>query len=367
MKLTRVIHPVGQGGFYTEKLEYCHDDVFNVVYDCGGNSKTFIENYLKRYIYDNVHGPRKRIDAVFISHLHADHVNGLKYLLEKVHPTYLFLPQLTDDMVFEFLFHNMLSGRTNVQEINDLITDLYELDGGNYIESRIIKVNPADGDASVDLEGDNNSIDLSAGDIPDSMIRSGSKIHFGTPWLYIPYNPPVIPLKAGSFYDFIKNELKISDDFGWSDLPKIIEKTPSKTLREIYAQYFGGNHNAYSMTLFSGLREPMCYHAYYHNSHQLCYNECPCFDCKPYFNPNCLYTGDFEAKDFTSYLRTFYEPIWDTISSIQIPHHGSRDNYHRNLYDAAANGAPLLNPISETQKLVRIIDEARQTAERTEA
>ena len=41
--------------------------------------------------------------------------------------------------------------------------------------------------------------------------------------------------------------------------------------------------------------------------------------------------------------------------------------YYQNLYDAAANGAPLLNPISETQKLVRIIDEARQTAERTEA
>ena len=79
MELTRIIHPVGQGGFYTETLNN-HGDEFNVVYDCGGNSKTFMEDYLKRFIHDDAYKQKKRIDAVFISHLHADHVNGLKYL-----------------------------------------------------------------------------------------------------------------------------------------------------------------------------------------------------------------------------------------------------------------------------------------------
>ncbi len=41
--------------------------------------------------------------------------------------------------------------------------------------------------------------------------------------------------------------------------------------------------------------------------------------------------------------------------------------YYRNLYDAVTNGTPLLNPIDETEKLVRIIDEARRAAERIEA
>lgn len=41
--------------------------------------------------------------------------------------------------------------------------------------------------------------------------------------------------------------------------------------------------------------------------------------------------------------------------------------YYRNLYDAVTNGTPLLNPIGETEKLVRIIDEARGAAERIEA
>ena len=35
MRLTRVIHPVGQGGFYTETL-INGDQKINIVYDCGG-------------------------------------------------------------------------------------------------------------------------------------------------------------------------------------------------------------------------------------------------------------------------------------------------------------------------------------------
>lgn len=338
MELTRVIHPIGQGGFYTETLKNRDGDEFNVVYDCGGNSKTSMENYLERFIYDNAHRRKKRIDAVFISHLHADHVNGLKYLLENAYPRYLFLPQLTDDMVFEVLLHNTQSDRRNEKEVNGLITDLYGEGREYYFETRVIKVSSTDGEARVNLEEDNETIDLSGRGFSWPSIKSGSKIHFGTPWLYIPYNPPVKPRKAESFYEFIKKELKISCDFGWADLPNIVKKTSTQKLREVYSRYFGGNHNAYSMTLFSGLREPMCYHTYYHNYHQLCYNDCPCFDRKPYFTPNCLYTGDFEAKGFASYLRTFYESIWDTISSVQIPHHGSRDNYHPDLYDAAIKG-----------------------------
>jgi len=45
MELTRTIHPIGQGGFYTETLKD-GDDEINVVYDCGGNSKAFMQNYL---------------------------------------------------------------------------------------------------------------------------------------------------------------------------------------------------------------------------------------------------------------------------------------------------------------------------------
>ena len=241
-------------------------------------------------------------------------------------------------MLIEVMFNNTLSNRRNEKAVNGLITDLYEDGREYYFETRVIKVSSTDGEAQVNLEEDNETIDLSIRDFSRSSIRSGSKIHFGTPWLYIPYNPPVKSYKTESFYEFIKNHLKISNDFGWAELSNIVKKISTQKLRDIYSQYFGSNHNAYSMTLFSGLREPMCFHTYYHNYCQRFYNDCPCCDYKPFFTTNCLYTGDFEAKDLTSYLRTFYEPIWDTISSIQIPHHGSRDNYHPDLYDTAIKG-----------------------------
>lgn len=343
MELTRIIHPVGQGGFYTETLKN-RDGEYNVVYDCGGNSQTFMKDYVKRFIHD-AYKPKRGIDAVFISHLHADHVNGLKYLLENIYPKYLILPQLEDDMLLEVIFNNTLSDRRNEKEVNGLITDLYGRDGGYYFESRIIKVNPADGDASVDMEGDNNSIDLSKEDFSKSTINSGSKIHFDTdiPWLYIPYNPPVKSSKAESFYEFIKMKLKISSDFGWAELPNIVMKTSTKKLREIYAQYFGSDHNAYSMTLFSGTTRPFLYFVY-------CKGYCDemlCHGCRKrrrfYYrnlnsSPNCLYTGDFDTQNHFLNLKSFYTPFWKTISSIQVPHHGSRNNFDPQMYEYANRG-----------------------------
>ena len=47
VELTRVLHPVGQGGFYTETLKNAQGNEFNVVYDCGGNGQRFMAKYLK--------------------------------------------------------------------------------------------------------------------------------------------------------------------------------------------------------------------------------------------------------------------------------------------------------------------------------
>ena len=96
MKLTRTIHPVGQGGFYTESIKDDSGKEFLVAYDCGGNNKQFMEDYLKSFIHDSRDGGKMVIDAVFISHLHADHINGLEYLLKKVDVKYksqFFRPQ----------------------------------------------------------------------------------------------------------------------------------------------------------------------------------------------------------------------------------------------------------------------------------
>ena len=41
MEVTRIIHPIGQGAFYTESIK-TNDNLYNVVYDCGsGNQVTW--------------------------------------------------------------------------------------------------------------------------------------------------------------------------------------------------------------------------------------------------------------------------------------------------------------------------------------
>ena len=53
MELTRTIHPVGQGGFYTETFRGGKEEV-NVVYDCGGgktgrNGDSLCKKYLEKH------------------------------------------------------------------------------------------------------------------------------------------------------------------------------------------------------------------------------------------------------------------------------------------------------------------------------
>ena len=69
-----------------------------------------------------------------------------------------------------------------------------------------------------------------------------------------------------------------------------------------------------------------------------CYNNYRMRPTSFCWNPNFLYTGDFEPnKDYKgnaniSALKSFYRPVWDKIASIQVPHHGSKNNYHEDLY-----------------------------------
>lgn len=80
LQVIRNIHPVGQGAFYSETLHRhgLNDDKY-VVYDCGVlPMSSRLEEEIKNFL------PKGSvIDVLFISHFHADHVNGLKLLAER--------------------------------------------------------------------------------------------------------------------------------------------------------------------------------------------------------------------------------------------------------------------------------------------
>ena len=332
MELTRIIHPVGQGGFYTESLS-CNGRDCLVVYDCGGNSGLFMKRYLSQFIHRESNREKMKIDAVFISHLHADHINGLKYLLDNTYVRYLFLPQLTDEMFIESLLYNNLQSLGNNKDLTNFVLEIYR--GDNYGETKIVRVDFSEGEISIDLEGD-NLVDLTSSNVPPT-IKSGTKLSFDGSWLYIPYNPPVLPHKKMAFPDYLEKELNLNSKtlLSPSKATDLLKACKIGDLREAYKKYFGSNHNSYSMTLFSGMRDPYCYMIdrfkcewirHYATYYSL------------YESTNCLYTGDFEVQTHFYDISRFYRPLWHTIGSIQVPHHGSKNNYHHSLYDNAIRG-----------------------------
>jgi hypothetical protein len=86
--------PIGQGGFYSAHLCVGSGDAFSFVYDCGSmTSKSRLEDEIKVLGYEV--GNRK-LDLLVISHLDADHVNGVDGLLRSVGGVKdVFLPYLS--------------------------------------------------------------------------------------------------------------------------------------------------------------------------------------------------------------------------------------------------------------------------------
>ena len=328
MELTRIIHPVGQGGFYSETFKYDSEEI-NVIYDCGGNCKSSIESYIENYYPGKLN---KIIDAVFISHLHDDHINGLEFLLKNYHVKHLFLPQLTDDEKIELLLYSII----NTGNVSDVIRQLLFGDMNN--DTSIISVLHDEGDGHVNGETNEMDLNLSNG-INKKNIPSGTKIGIWDGWLFIPYNPPVSK-NQNDFYNYLKQELHITDDFTPEKIPEIVKKNGLNKIKKVYEGYFKDDHNAYSMTLFSGLVKPHPYYNYCDdcfcemNRHCLKYKMgyrkyryCNC--------PNCLYMGDFDTENQFNKLKQFYDHFWETIVSVQSPHHGSRNNFNPFLYEYA--------------------------------
>lgn len=346
MKVTRIIHPIGQGGFYTETLNDGGNEI-TVVYDCGGNTEKFMNAYIDSYLPTNENGKKKVIDAVFISHLHADHVNGLDYLLEKTTVKNLILPQLTESVVLEAYLYNYITTRTINNISNQFLLNLYNGEGYDK-EINIIKIEPNNNDRAI------NGVVLSQDD--DSQFDFGflystntdltGVFHIGN-WLYIPYNPPVSHKSdhPESFYEYFKDEL-VHHDFLINELPDLCKTIKMAGVRKVYKKYFGTDHNAYSMTLFSGLKIPNDCHSRLRSylNCDCCRYHCPEYHCECN-SPNILYTGDFEPNTGDSEpdnnmnkLMRFYGNYWRTIGTIQVPHHGSRNNFNPELYSNACCG-----------------------------
>lgn len=102
--------PVGQGAFYTGVFTHrLNNRVFSFVYDCGTHSS---RQYINKQIDLFVTAIRnQKLDILFISHFHDDHINKIGELLDKTGGAkYAILPYLTPEELFMAYVDAEISG-----------------------------------------------------------------------------------------------------------------------------------------------------------------------------------------------------------------------------------------------------------------
>ena len=84
-------HPVGHGGFHSGHVQI-EQNVFRYIYDCVAKKGRLRDSEINAYLALLPDGAR--LDLLFISHFHADHVNGLNHLLASVNCDGAVIPYL---------------------------------------------------------------------------------------------------------------------------------------------------------------------------------------------------------------------------------------------------------------------------------
>lgn len=346
MNLRRIFYPVGQGLFCSEEFNVEGEtNPVNVVYDCGcfePSREVRIDYSMRRTLSDYIEEafPNKAmIHAVFISHLHYDHISGLNMLLRHRNVKYVFLPQLSPALLLESaLYSKFYASDVEFQETVSLMQSLSE-NNERIRETRVVQILP------ISSEDDNNT-EYSEIDILSNNSYSGSnlkkcRIRLGCFWEYIPFNYYANSTKAEQLLEALQSidELKgcfIGNRVNFISLASALQdKSVLAKCKKIYKQIFA-HENEYSMPVYSGPvnlinREYDCYNFECDRSYWegCCYRRYQSYG-------GCLYTGDFPASDSNFYnaMKQFYSMIgvWHKISVVQVPHHGSYNGHNVDLY-----------------------------------
>ena len=293
--------PVGQGAFYIEKF----NDNFTVVYDCGSYKNTsIVEENIKNSILDT------KIDLLVISHYHKDHINGLEYLFKNFDIKRMLMPYLNlTEKMESFLDADI---KNNSNEFNKVFCiDPNKALKDNFGKStEITFVHPEESSQP-------NEVDIQA---LSQIINSGDKITCNVTnyiWSYIPFN--FQDIKRTEQFRTLTKKLPIStiDEF------KAYYIQNKDDFIKIYKKDMVGDINTNSLVLYSGV---------YLNVKTTTYSRRKNFSVTQNIS-GCLYLGDYDTKGSQKIkeLEDKYRSFYKEISTIQIPHHGSKHNYNLRL------------------------------------
>ena len=346
MKVTRTLHPIGQGAFYTEKFEYDGQQC-NVVFDCGGTSSVIkgrVKKYCKRLSREQkVEKPT--IDAVFISHFHNDHVNGLKTLLNNAEVECIFLPLLNDDEVYalslsfveklgESLYSGLVDSAVNekplkvdgIPDINVVRIDKYKSDGISDEQPYFLHT----------IQNEHKKFQIIPSGKPVALDKN-------TPWIFKTFNFENAKGQRGKQLKEALKKKRITS----LTITELIGRWNEQQFRDDILECYksvSGSLNTNSMVTYSGPEKGTI--KVFHNNSWLSRSLEWRNLCRYVFVNNlagCMYFGDYEAKGGLKWKH--YKDSFKSLISLlhvqQVPHHGAASNYNVQL-----NKPPKLNFIS---------------------
>lgn len=315
-----IIFPVGQGGLFLGLIKYqelnkLETKTFAYIYDCGNMQKTYLESSINNLIdilkITNEISPLTHI-YIFISHVHDDHISGLKILKPKLEECefnlyslpVLVMPYMEEaekDLILEL---NILDKRYTA-----ILTNPYSYFDG-YFDIQYVKdeLNEPDKSKSLYYENTNKPLNYNYGySIPKAKnINNGNPelkifshnqnfrfdVHYGS-WILKPF-----------YYHFnIPNDLQ--------------ERLQQNGYKSIYDINFD-NINKINNQLKNELKNKL-------NLSSLCLYSGPSDGSK-----GCawMHTGDFSFKHKEAFekFQTHYDSVLNNVQILQIPHHGSEKN-----------------------------------------
>ena len=307
IKLVRTIHPVGHGCFCTERFFSETSNICNYIYDCG--SDTLDAQALKNLI-DGEFIQDTTIDAIFISHFHDDHLNGIQHLIKRCRVKQLIVPLVDTEGLLLYFIHNAIYGNI---KLSDFIESLCLNEQISETEIPILKIGKSNSNHSLDV------------------------CKKGLMWQYVPIiSPPYRSLLVkqrtiGKLIETLSNEnvfknvivkknpLKIN----YALFRKIILSSHQhmETLKRIYKGY-KLHDNKFNLALLSSLTN----------------NIFSSLD-EERGEVACLFMGDYEArpKYRYDYIKNRIGQLWQGVSLMQVTHHGSILSHNESLYHKNMN------------------------------
>ncbi len=313
MEVIRTFHPVGQGAFYSER-HICDDKEYTVVYDCGSSKASNVENEIDISFKDN-----QEIEAVFISHLHYDHISGLEKLLSHCKVKKLFMPLLTMNARLHVLAQNMVKQGALSSFIRNLI-----INAGEDIDGVEVVLVPDLTKGEIQPNADPVDIrKVNSNNIDENPIMS---LYCDCDWIFFPFN-----FKHNTRRTQL-NTLLNSNLVLFKNLAQFEKLWNNKSTRNLIKDAYRkvqGSMNTNSMTLYSGLNKKgysfvlngLCIHNEINEENNISNKTA------------CMYFGDYDTagrQNWSMFIK-HYKKHWDMVGIVQIPHHGSRYNYNREI------------------------------------